>query len=1027
MKRKIFHINTVLLIIQLGFAGNYSQAQVLSFRHLNVNDGLATNVTSLVSFDNNGSLWFCTGEAANLYDGNNITQYQWRNYPFIPQSECIFMNVDSYNRAWLCYAGQLILIDERRLARPYFIADSLKGITTSSFFEIKGMGFVAITAKGAYSTSDINKNWSRLLWIDTLLNNKPVQYISRFDPSSIFLRKGDQLLLVNFKEKKLLFSTSIAQGFNACRINDDEFLLGVRYKWELYRVSLSRQKIIKTYTKSVDQSGLPLDAELLTMELAANNNIYITTRFSGLVQFDPGKENFFVHRHDFFSQPTIASDNLRYLATNSNGYLAVTSRAGLSIANVFQPSFSSVEYFKQTDGKIVDDGVVGIIQDKKGKFWIMTQTQLFTWTKQANDARLLLQLKDISSPEAPVVPGIPDMDDNGQIWIPYTSYGIMIFTDEGKLIKQLRKKEAKKPGELYDDEVRVIRKAAMNKMVVGSNRGVFVIDASTYKIDSTNWKTLVDSMRRRRVVDILPDGDYIWLTTSPNGAVHKFNTVTNELKTYTVEQGVVSRRNYLLAKDKMGNVYASSFHGLTVFSRDGRIRKIDEQSGLTDLRVEAVISDDDGYVWMTNIGTLIRYDPGKNHFDYFNEQHGINKTGFLMTPACKTANGELIFGLNRGILIVDPNKVSPTQQVVKFSICKVNTDNSIEIFSNSANIDLPYNNGKISFSYLNSDLISGGRIFYRYKMDGMDTAWSSPTRNHLIAYNLRPGKYRFQIQASYNETNWIDFPNSVSINVAAPFWQQWWFYVLIGLIAITVTILVYKYIQSSKIQKRKLEELKRMMNESRLMAIRSQMNPHFIFNSLNAIQESIVMQDFDTAYQYLSKFSKLLRQVLNNSEKDFIPLKDEIEVNQLYLELESLRFKRSFNYSLSVEEKIDTETIKFPSLLLQPFIENAIWHGLMHKQGDKKLDISFFLENNHLECVIEDNGIGRERSAEIKKNKLGSQYFESKGTKLSGQRIHLLNETGLAKASIHIEDLKNETGEAKGTKVTLQLPLDYKP
>jgi len=317
------------------------------------------------------------------------------------------------------------------------------------------------------------------------------------------------------------------------------------------------------------------------------------------------------------------------------------------------------------------------------------------------------------------------------------------------------------------------------------------------------------------------------------------------------------------------------------------------------------------------------------------------------------------------------------------------------------------------------------RIFYRYKMEGLDTSWSSPTRNHLIAYNLRPGSYNFHMQASINETGWIELPASVNIKVKAPFWQQWWFSFLIGLLTVGTTIIIYKSVQSSKKQKQKLDELNRLMNESRLMAIRAQMNPHFIFNSLNAIQESIVMQDFDTAYQYLSKFSKLLRQVLNNSEKNFITLKDEIEVNQLYMELESLRFKKSFSHTVTVSENMDTETIRFPSLLLQPFIENAIWHGLMHKQGEKKLNITFSLQNNHLVCIIEDNGIGRDRSAEIKKKKLGAQLFESKGTKLSGQRIHLLNETGHTKANIRIEDLKNENGNALGTKVILDIPLDY--
>lgn len=1024
MKRNLFR-KLFLFAIQINFCIHFLNAQPLSFRHLDVNDGLTTNVVAHVSFDRNGSLWFSTGETINNYDGNNITQYHWRNYPFFPQAECTSFSIDSYSRLWACYPGQLILIDEKHRPQPYYLGDSLKNISVFSCFEIKGMGMVAFTSKGSFFTSDIKENWEPFKWVDTLLNNQAIAFVNRFDSSSIFIRKGDKLMLVNFKTKKLVYSISLPVPVTACKINNDEILIGISYQWKLFRISLSQQRIIKTYTNVVDQSGKTIVAELVVMEPAANGKIYMTTRFSGLIQFDPLEESFFVNKHDFFSQQSISGDNLRYVATNEDGYLAATSRAGVNITNVFQPSFTSIEYFKEADGNIIDEGVVGVLQDKSGKFWVMTQSQLFTWRKGDEFVKVILRLENIASSEYAVLPGISAIDQFGRVWIPFEGYGILVFTEDGKLIKELKVSGQPKPGHFFDKGVRIIRKFGDNKMIVGMNYGLFLIDPLTYEIDTLSVQPLVRSMYRRRVVDIMEDGNLVWLTTSPNGAIYKFNKATGIIDTYTTEQGIASRRNYLLAKDKSGNVYASSFNGMTVFSPDGKIKKIDEQSGLTDLRVEAVISDDSGYVWMTNTGTLVRYNPLKNQFDYFNEQHGINKTGFLITPACKTQSGEIIFGLNKGIIIVNPTWVYSRPQPIRLSIYRINTDNTIEICSSKMPLNLPYANGKVTFSYLNSDLISGTRLFYRYKMEGLDTTWSTASKNHLIAYNLRPGKYKFQMQASYNESNWINFPETVSIKVAAPFWQQWWFYVLIGMLAIGITIAVARTVQSSKEQKRKLDELNRMMNESRLMAIRSQMNPHFIFNSLNAIQESIVMQDFDTAYQYLSKFSKLLRQVLNNSEKNFIPLKDEIEVNQLYLELESLRFKRSFSYSLSVEENIDTETVRFPSLLLQPFIENAIWHGLMHKQGEKKLDISFCLENHHLECIIEDNGIGRERSAEIKRNKLGSQYFESKGTQLSGQRIQLLNETGHSRASIQIDDLKKETGEPEGTRVTLKLRLDY--
>jgi LytS/YehU family sensor histidine kinase len=263
-------------------------------------------------------------------------------------------------------------------------------------------------------------------------------------------------------------------------------------------------------------------------------------------------------------------------------------------------------------------------------------------------------------------------------------------------------------------------------------------------------------------------------------------------------------------------------------------------------------------------------------------------------------------------------------------------------------------------------------------------------------------------------------PQSFRFTIRPPFWQTWWFRLsVIAVIALLSILLFRRRIASFKAR----AAIRQQMAELEAKAIRAQMNPHFIFNSLNAIQESIVLNDYDTSYQYLSRFSKLLRLVLNNSEKNLIPLRDEIEMNRHYLELESLRFKHSFNYTITIDDTIDPDMTLFPSLMLQPFIENAVWHGLMHKDGEKKLAITFRLRQQQLECIIEDNGIGREKAAMIKKQKLGAQYFESKGTDLARQRMHLLQESGTMEAGLVIEDLKDENNKVLGTRVTIKVPL----
>lgn len=242
------------------------------------------------------------------------------------------------------------------------------------------------------------------------------------------------------------------------------------------------------------------------------------------------------------------------------------------------------------------------------------------------------------------------------------------------------------------------------------------------------------------------------------------------------------------------------------------------------------------------------------------------------------------------------------------------------------------------------------------------------------------------------------------------------FYIL-GVSVLMVLFGIFYYYRRA-LQQRKLE---RMKNELETKALRAQMKPHFIFNCLNAIQELIVTKDYSRSSQYLAEFSRLLRMVLHMADRNFITLQQEVELCRLYISLESLRLKNSFSYSITIDEKMDAEVILFPTLLAQPFIENAIWHGLSHKKGDKHLSVHFEEIGDRVRCTIVDNGIGRVRSAEIKAAKIGAEHFNSKGIKIAEQRISVLR-TGLVKeASIKTEDLYDSTGKDAGTKVVIDI------
>jgi LytS/YehU family sensor histidine kinase len=199
------------------------------------------------------------------------------------------------------------------------------------------------------------------------------------------------------------------------------------------------------------------------------------------------------------------------------------------------------------------------------------------------------------------------------------------------------------------------------------------------------------------------------------------------------------------------------------------------------------------------------------------------------------------------------------------------------------------------------------------------------------------------------------------------------------------------------------------------------MNPHFIFNTLNSIQYYMYQHDKIATNNYLTKFSRLIRKILENSQHALVPVKDELDVIQLYLELESLRFKDKFTFVITIDEEIDTLTYKIPTMLIQPYVENAVCHGLINKPDHGRLTIAMQLCSGHICCTIEDNGIGREAAMAIKKQK--DTPYHSLGTKITESRITITNALYGTDLKVIYTDLKDPENNPSGTRVELQLPL----
>lgn len=391
----------------------------------------------------------------------------------------------------------------------------------------------------------------------------------------------------------------------------------------------------------------------------------------------------------------------------------------------------------------------------------------------------------------------------------------------------------------------------------------------------------------------------------------------------------------------------------------------------------------------------------------------------------------LYVATNKGLVWFCPDSLKPNRYPPPVYINGLKINERDTIIQNRYKLSHDQNNISISFIGIASRALKN--IEYNYRMNGLDSTWIiAPQNVNEVRYNsLPPGQYHFEVIALNESGTKSAHSAGVYFQIDSPYWQKWWFVSLNFLLIIGAVSLLF-YIRIWVINKRnallsKNTELQidklnieKELRASQLSALKVQMNPHFIFNALNSIQEYILTNEKVLANTYLGKFSDLMRLYLDMSNKQTITLDEELRALKLYLDLEAMRFEDSFEYILNIDENLETDEEKLPPMIIQPYIENAIKHGLLHKRTNRKLWVSFYKsEDGLLVCEVVDNGIGRKSSEEL--NKLRHKNHKSFATRATQKRLEILNQ-GLQKSiGVEYEDLQDEHGNALGTKVVIKI------
>ena len=421
---------------------------------------------------------------------------------------------------------------------------------------------------------------------------------------------------------------------------------------------------------------------------------------------------------------------------------------------------------------------------------------------------------------------------------------------------------------------------------------------------------------------------------------------------------------------------------------------------------------DENYAWVLNPKSLTRIN-----IDDYEDINIIGKSRGLNAFALydfTLGNEEVLVAANDGVYSLPKNK-SFLKDSIRIFVEQITVNNQNQPLKDIININGEDNSLQVAIGVIS--FLNAKQLQYASQLVGVQKEWNTAQDKYINYSGLKAGNYLLQWKVRIPGQDWIE-GKTINVVVKPLFVETIQAKALAILLAISSGFLFYWLFNKSKIQRRKLRD---QLNQAQIMSVRARMNPHFVFNALNSIQDFILQANTRDANRYLGRFSKLMRNVLFASEQTYISLEKELETLDLYLSLEQLRFETEFEFSINIAPNINVVEIKIPSMMIQPHVENAIKHGLLHKHGLKRLEINIKSAPDQLLVEIIDNGVGRAAAKEIQKN--SRLKNTGKGMELSEKQLRLINNFNEKFHSIMVEDLKNEKDETNGTKVTLTLSL----
>jgi Histidine kinase/Y_Y_Y domain/Two component regulator propeller len=550
------------------------------------------------------------------------------------------------------------------------------------------------------------------------------------------------------------------------------------------------------------------------------------------------------------------------------------------------------------------------------------------------------------------------------------------------------------------------------KILVCTGRGVILLEEHDIFLSDT-------LLRQRATCGIIYHDDYYIGTL---GGLIKIDSRTKKItELYSLFPAFKGRITSLKRGIQDDLWIATSGSGLIRFKNGKILQTLKEENGLTS-DICTTLYIDSTLLWLGTNKGLNRIETWKEKMTItrFTSANGL---GADFINAVSATDSNVYVGTAAGLTIF--NKRILTEK----SVCVLHI---LQVFANNKKLkketdySFPFNVLNIQIDFTAISFKSAGDITYYYQLEGLDKTWNTTTANFVNFPTLQPADYTLYLKA-INKFGVESETKTIRITIRPPWWQTWPFRIIALSAAGLLVLLIYRYnIISFKRKEESKREIETRFAALEQQALQAQMNPHFIFNSLNSIQTFILNLDVEGANTYLTNFASLIRQTLENSIHPLITVASELKYLETYLSLEKLRFREKFVYKIHIDESLDQNKILLPGMLLQPYIENSIRHGIQHRKDNNGL-ISLTItrvSDNAVVYTIKDNGVGRKKAEDLKSSR--HIEYQSRGTSINEKRIAAINNQFKITIRVNTEDITDENGMVAGTSVTIVIPPLHK-